>query len=184
MLFPWVYYPCHYDNEVSKLLGLWIKDDTSSRQRWVELEVCASRSWKRKLNYLPIVFFSKDIPVVNISIWCLLCVSSYFFNIDSWNWQSFIDKKDPSHYSHHHEILSRKKNIPKFYMIFMVPNSHSTPGSHFRYFFAAESPPASFAAIGTQWTSMLSSESLGTGNSQWIVVDYNRPEKVDGWKVS
>ena len=27
---------------------------------------------------------------------------------------------------------------------------------------------------GTQWTSMLSSESLGTGNSQWLVVDYNR----------
>jgi len=30
------------------------------------------------------------------------------------------------------------------------------------------------AKTGTQWTSMLSSESLGTGNSQWVVVDYNR----------
>eukprot|EP00435_Cladocopium_sp_Y103_P000576 s1152_g1.t1 len=30
------------------------------------------------------------------------------------------------------------------------------------------------AKTGTQWTSMLSSESLGTGNSQWLVVDYNR----------
>ncbi|CAK8997095.1 unnamed protein product [Durusdinium trenchii] len=30
------------------------------------------------------------------------------------------------------------------------------------------------AKTGTQWTSMLASESLGTGNSQWLVVDYNR----------
>ena len=28
---------------------------------------------------------------------------------------------------------------------------------------------------GTQWTSMLAEENTGTGNSQWIVVDYNRP---------
>ena len=27
---------------------------------------------------------------------------------------------------------------------------------------------------------MLSSESLGTGNSQWVVVDYNRPGKEMG----
>ncbi|CAE7528575.1 plbC [Symbiodinium natans] len=30
------------------------------------------------------------------------------------------------------------------------------------------------AKTGTQWTSMLAEENTGTGNSQWIVVDYNR----------
>ena len=27
---------------------------------------------------------------------------------------------------------------------------------------------------GTQWTSMMAEQNTGTGNSQWIVVDYNR----------
>ncbi|OLP85098.1 putative phospholipase B-like 2 [Symbiodinium microadriaticum] len=30
------------------------------------------------------------------------------------------------------------------------------------------------AKTGTQWTSMMAEENTGTGNSQWIVVDYNR----------
>ncbi|CAJ1359163.1 unnamed protein product [Effrenium voratum] len=30
------------------------------------------------------------------------------------------------------------------------------------------------AKTGTQWTSLLASQNLGTGNSQWVVVDYNR----------
>lgn len=66
---------------------------------------------------------------------------------------------------------------------FMASHRHPTPGSHFRYIFPVISSRHvrqwSFAAIGTQWTSMLSSESLGTGNSQWVVVDYNRL----GWEV-